>query len=105
MSNSFKICQTHFSRGGEKSSKGGFASPGYGPDSTPVPLFLFRMRTAQQSQTRSHSLAQFWTCRWAVQNWSAFVTRWQPGKEKQWWRQECNKYGKLIPDARFEKPV
>jgi len=26
--------------------------------------------TAQQSQTRSLSLAQFWACRWAVQNWS-----------------------------------
>jgi len=33
------------------------------------------MRTAQQSQTRSLSLALFWTCRWAVQNWSVSVTR------------------------------
>jgi len=43
-------------------------------DSTPVPLFLFSVRTARQSQTRSLSLAEFWTCRWAVQNWSVFVT-------------------------------
>jgi len=35
-------------------------------NSSPVPLFLFRVRTAQQPQTRSLSLAQFWTCRWAV---------------------------------------
>ena len=32
------------------------------------------MRTAQQSQAQSLSLTQFWTCRWAVQNWSVFVT-------------------------------
>jgi len=37
-------------------------------DSTHAPLFLFRVRTAQQSQTRSLLLAQFWTCRWSVQN-------------------------------------
>jgi len=30
-------------------------------------LFLHRVRTAQQLQTLSLSLAQFWTCRWAVQ--------------------------------------
>jgi len=43
-------------------------------NNTPVPLFLFRVTTAQQLQTRSLSLAQFWTCRWAVQNCSVFVT-------------------------------
>jgi len=42
-------------------------------NNTPVPLFLFHVRTAQQSQTRSLSLAQFWTCCRAVQNWSVFV--------------------------------
>jgi len=30
-------------------------------------LFLYRVRTAQQLQTRSLSLAQFWTFRWTVQ--------------------------------------
>jgi len=30
-------------------------------------MLLSRVRTAQQSQTQSLSLAQFWTCRWAVQ--------------------------------------
>ena len=33
-------------------------------NNTPVSSFLFRVRTAQQSQTRSLSPAQFWTCRW-----------------------------------------
>jgi len=42
-------------------------------NNTPVRLFLLRVRTAQQSQTRSLSLAQFWICCWAVQNWSVFV--------------------------------
>jgi len=32
-----------------------------------VLLFLYRVWTAQQLQTRSLLLAQFWTCRWAVQ--------------------------------------
>jgi len=36
-------------------------------NNTTVLLFLYRVRTAQQLQTRSLSLAQFWTCRWAVQ--------------------------------------
>jgi len=36
-------------------------------NNTTVLLFLHRMRTDQQSQTQSLSLAQFWTCRWAVQ--------------------------------------
>jgi len=44
------------------------------PNNTLVSLFLFRVRTAHQSQTRSLSVAQFWNCRWVVQNWSAFVT-------------------------------
>jgi len=43
-------------------------------NNTSVPLFLFRVRTAQQSLTRSLSLARFWTCRWAVQKWYVFVT-------------------------------
>jgi len=30
-------------------------------DNIPVPLFLFRVTTAQESQTRTPSLAQFWT--------------------------------------------
>jgi len=42
-------------------------------NNTPVPLFRFRVRTAQQSQTRSLSLAQFRTCRWTMQNWSDLV--------------------------------
>jgi len=45
-------------------------------NNTPVPLFLFRMKTAQrqQSQTRSLSLAQLWAYRLALQTWSVFVT-------------------------------
>ena len=45
-------------------------------NNTPVPLFLSRVRTAQKNKrvARSVSLAQFWTCRWAVQHWSVFVT-------------------------------
>jgi len=31
MSNTFKICPTHFSSGGKHFSKGGFAPSGYGP--------------------------------------------------------------------------
>jgi len=30
MSNIFKLCPTHFSRGGEKNFRGGFAPPGNG---------------------------------------------------------------------------
>ena len=32
-----------------------------------VPLFLFRVRTAQKSQKRSPFVAKFWACRCAVQ--------------------------------------
>jgi len=32
MSNIFKLYPIHFSRGGEKFSRGGCAPPGYGPD-------------------------------------------------------------------------
>jgi len=42
----------------------------------PVTLFVFcvrSLRTAQHSQTQYLALAQFWTCRWAVQNWFVFV--------------------------------
>jgi len=42
-------------------------------DNTPVPLFLFRVWTAQQSKTRLLSLVQFWTLRWAVQKWSLLL--------------------------------
>jgi len=45
-------------------------------DNTPAPLFLFRVRTTQQSQTRLRLLAEFWTCHWAMQNW-CFVTNLQ----------------------------
>jgi len=39
MSNIFKVSPTHFSRGGEKFSRGGFAPLGYGPaDYTAVDL-------------------------------------------------------------------
>ena len=43
-------------------------------NNAPVFLYLFRVKTAQQSQTRCLSLVQFWTCLWAVQDWPVFVT-------------------------------
>jgi len=46
-------------------------------NNTPVPLFLFRLRNAQQSHHKHDlflSIAQFWTCRWAVQKLACFVT-------------------------------
>jgi len=38
-------------------------------------LFLYRVRSAQELQTWSLSLAQFWTCRWVVQIyfWYKFI--------------------------------
>jgi len=41
-------------------------------NNTPVPLFLFRVRTAQHN-TNTIFFAKLWSCRWAVQNWSVFV--------------------------------
>jgi len=43
------------------------------PNNTPVPSFLFCMRTASNHK-HDLWLVQFWTFRWAVQNWSVFVT-------------------------------
>jgi len=37
-------------------------------------LFLFRVRTAQQSQTPALFLAQLWSYQWSAQNWSVCVT-------------------------------
>jgi len=63
------------------------------------------VRTAQQSQTRSLSLAQFSTCRWAVQNWSVFVTslfleRLMAALKGKAVMKIGTQYGKLIAEAR-----
>jgi len=82
MTNSFKLCPTHFSRGGEIFSRGSFASPNYGPGSNRrVNLVKWEFSIAMLLRVIDSTLSLVGSGRSSCNKWfpkSQHVSGWNP---------------------------